>query len=115
MKFGIGLEPLVRGTVLMLLKVRDEVIKDVGEVILKTVVADETFGPYDETWAPLWGKGNTDRGVNKPCGKEGVQFIEGILELRSCMEELRFAAIQWLDDALDVLLNIPIPQGLITV
>ena len=40
MKFGIGLKPLVWGTVLMLLEVRNEIVEDVDEVILKTIVAD---------------------------------------------------------------------------
>jgi hypothetical protein len=115
MKLGIGLEQLIRGAVLMLLKIPDEVIEDLNEVILKTVVADDTFGPYNEARAPLGNKSNTDRGINTPRGKEGVQFIEGILELCSRVEELRLAAIQRLGDALNVPLNVPIPQGLIAV
>lgn len=113
MEFGIGLEPLFRGTILMLLKVRDEIIENVGEVVFKTVVADESFGPYKEAGASLRDKGDTDRGVDEPRGKEGVQFIESVLEFRSSVEELRLTAIERLDDALDVLLDIPIPQGLI--
>ena len=83
MKFGIGLKPLFWGTILMLLKVRNEIIENVGKVILKTVVADKTLGPYKEAGASLWDKGKTDRDVKEPSGKEDVQFIKHILELRS--------------------------------
>lgn len=93
MELGIGLEPLFRRAILMLLKVRDEIIEDGSEVVFKTIVADETLSPDEETGASLGDEGNSDRGVNEPRGKESVQFIESILELCSCVEELRFAAI----------------------
>jgi hypothetical protein len=47
--------------------------------------------------------------------KESIQLIEGILELRSGMEELRFTAIQGLNYTLNVLLNLSISQGLVAM
>ena len=113
MELSVGLEPLLWRTILMLLEVRDEVIKDSGKVIFKTIIADKAFGPDKEARGSLRDKGGADGSINEPRGKEGIQFIKGILEFCSCVKELRLAAIQWLNDALDVLLNVPIPQGLI--
>ena len=93
MELGIGLEPLLRWAILMLLKVRDEIIEDIGEVVFKTIIADETLSPDEEAGTSLGDEGNSDRGVNEPRGKEGIQFVESILELRSCVEKLGFAAI----------------------
>lgn len=97
----------------MLLKVGDEIIEDIREIVFESIVADKAFGPYKEARTSLGDKGRADRGVNEPRRKEGIQFVERILEFRSCVEKLRLAAIQWLDDTFNVLLNIPIPQGLI--
>jgi len=92
-ELSIGLEPLLRQAILMLLKVCDEIIEDIREVVFKTIVADKVLSPDEEASAPLGDEGNLDRGVNEPRGKKGIQFIENILELRSCVEELGFAAI----------------------
>ena len=92
MELSIGLEPLRRRAILMLLKVRDEIIEDIGEVVFKMIIADEMLSPDEEAGASLGDEGNSDIGVNEPRGK-GIQFIESILKLRTCVEELRFAAI----------------------
>jgi hypothetical protein len=39
-QFGISLEPLIGGAVLVFLKIRDEIIEEVGKVVLETVIAD---------------------------------------------------------------------------
>lgn len=115
MELGVGLKPLFRRAVLMFLKIRDEIIEDIGEVVFETVVADKAFRPYEEAGAPLGDESDADRGIDKPCGEKGVQLIERILQFRPGVEELRFAAVQWLDDTLNVFLNVPVPKGLVPV
>jgi len=114
-KFGVRLKPLFRGAILVFLKVGDKVIEDIRKIVFEPIVTDETFRPNEETRAPLRGEGDSDGSVDKPCGKESVQFMKGVLEFRPCMEELGLAAIEGLNNAFDIFLNVSITESLIAV
>ena len=115
MELRVGLVPLLGRTVLVFLKVCDEIIEDIREVIFESIVTDETFGPDKEARAPLGNEGNIDGSINEPCREKSIQFVECVLEFRTSMEELGFTTIEGLDNALNVLLNIAVPESLIAV
>ncbi len=81
-ELGVRLKPLLRGAVLVLLKICYEVIKNICEVVLESIIADEPLYPNDEARASLGDESNTDGGVNEPCREEGIQFVKRILEFR---------------------------------
>jgi len=112
-ELGVCLEPLLWRAVLVLLKICDEVIGDGCKIVLQSIVADKTLCPGKEAGAPLGCKSRSDGGINEPCRKKGVQFVKRVLEFRSGMENMWLTAIQGLDDACDVLLDVAITEGLI--
>lgn len=115
MQLRIHLEPLVWRAILVFLEICDEIIEDIDKVVLEVVTTDKAFRPDEKSVFSCRGEGKSNGDVDELRWEKSVQYTKCILELCIYMEELGFAAVQRLDDTFNVLLNVPIPQGLVAM
>ena len=114
-KLRVCMEPLFWGAVLVQLKVRNEVVKEIDEIVFEPIISDQALCPNQKAGAPLRYICHTNGNIDEPGREKHLHFIERVLEFGACLQELRLAAIQRLDNALDILFNIPVSHGLVTV
>jgi len=101
MKVPVNFEPCLKGTVLMLLEKGDNIVQCCGEVVAHQAEGRKMFRKHLKTGASFGGVTKANASVDHPCRQQSLEVLEGRLNLRPGLNNLRAIARKWEGNTFD--------------